>query len=526
MVISSPGKGHRPLSTSPPRLDSLPDDVLGIIFGHLGIDELVNLRLVGRGLSDRVLHLGLPRYLSSHRQSHLTLHPSSFAWSPYQLVQHNHLINRSLTQHEWHALQIGSTWIQPVIPTLHLTSDRLILGVGGKLLSHPLYPPRSTISSHGGRGKVVGKAREFPISPRGVGSRADIVGVVDLHDNQGSLAVAQFNGTIQRLSLPEAGPSIPRITARYSHPRGKESIHTVTGSEGGQMMMTTTSSGSAYLYTNTRSPWTEPSSIKLSSNRAWSSLLVSSHPTLSPTAMIGVQGSIEFHDILPTGLQQTVSRRILGPDLPLTSSPYDIHLPPLDGSSSHHPSLLLSAWYDSHLRLHDLRTPSTTPVGVFMDPYTWADGSAFYSTCFVGEHHIAGGGSRHGTVAFFDIRNSKKGWSCFSPGGKGSPVYSLRGEGGKVWGVTERRAFVLAFDGSGDVEDGLVLPEARNVGLGAGGVRNGRDRDRGRHVPSGWKGRGGKWAWTVRYDEEEGSKAVGYEHRERGVTLFDSLAVA
>jgi len=153
-----------------------------------------------------------------------------------------------------------------------------------------------------------------------------------------------------------------------------------------------------------------------------------------------------------------------------------------------------------------------------------------YSSAFVGETFIAGGGARHGTVAFFDIRNNKRGWSCFSPGGKGSPVYALRGEGGRVWGVTERRAFVLAFDGSGGEVGGLVNEELRAetiVGGAAGnggGGRGGRQA-RGREVPSGWKGRGGRWGWTVRYDEDEG-RGVGYEHSERGVKLFDGLPVA
>lgn len=118
-------------------------------------------------------------------------------------------------------------------------------------------------------------------------------------------------------------------------------------------------------------------------------------------------------------------------------------------------------------------------------------------------------------------------------------MYALRGEGGRVWGVTEKRAFVCTFDGSGDEVGGLVSDElAEEVGgrmssgsNGHGGherIGNGNgghgheDRWRGRHVPSGWKGRGGRWSWTVRYDKDEG-KGVGYDHAERGVKLFDGL---
>jgi len=155
-----------------------------------------------------------------------------------------------------------------------------------------------------------------------------------------------------------------------------------------------------------------------------------------------------------------------------------------------------------------------------------------YSCAFLAEYHVAGGGARHGTVALFDIRSIKKkntnqnqnqnqnqnkdGWSCFSPEGRGSPVYKLVGEGGRLWGVTEKRAFVFTFDGSGGRVDGVVRTEARAKRK----VGGGRER------PSGWKGRGGKWGWTVRYGEEEEDEVVtGYDHSQRGVSLFDSLKV-
>ncbi|WVQ78157.1 hypothetical protein IAT38_000238 [Cryptococcus sp. DSM 104549] len=513
---------HHPNEAAAPRvqLDTLPDDVLGAIFNFLDIGELLRCMEVGSGLSARVTSLGIPLYLTRHRQSHLSLFPHPSQWPPTALVRYNHIINRSISQHKWHALQIGRTWPQNVIPTLYVDPEgsRVVLGVGGSLVVHPLLNPNGGGGVGHGRygGKAAGLAREYPIRTPGTGSRSDVVSIVDLHDGQGSLAIAQFDGQIQRLTLPPTGASIPRITARYPHPRTNSTrIRSVTGSEKGEALMSTTWEGLVSVV-NTRSPWAESSTMNVHGKVAWSSLLTTSHPVLAPTAMLGTKTSIDLHPLLSSGLSTTPSRKLCGPDLPQASSPYDIHLPP--PSSSHHPALLLSAWYDSHLRLHDLRSSSPCPAQTFQDPYTWADGSAFYSACFVGGNHIAGGGARHGTVAFFDIRNASKGWSCFSPGGKGSPVYALQGEGGRVWGVTERRAFVLAFDGSGDEPDGLVRSEARAVTQ--------RDRDRGRNVPSGWRGRGGKWAWTVRYDVDEGNRAVGYEHKDREIKMFDSLVAA
>lgn len=547
--------------TVAPRLDGLPDDVLGPILSQLSISDLISLRAVGRGLCSRIDCLGIPLYLSSKRVAHTTLYPSPSSssssrdtrhdqWDPLSLVRYNHHIDRSLADHRWHAVQIGKTWSTAVIPALHLSSDRLIIGVGGKIISHPLLPPNANRRGE----RVVHRPREYPLTRPGSnsGTRSDVVGIVDLHDSQGSLAVAQFDGSVQRLILPESGASVPRITARYPKPQlqdagtgvsagigGAGSIQTFTGNEDGSLTLSTLASGHAVLH-QMKSPWLEPTSIALSSKspRAWSSLLSTTHRH----AMLGVSGSINIHPLRSTGLDIVPTRKLHGPDLPLTSSPYDITYAP--EGSSHNPNLLLSAWYDSHLRLHDLRERShssssslivctsnhdgtasndsgiTSATNTFMDPYTWADGSAFYSCTFVGSHHVAGGCARHGTVAIFDIRQPRKGWSTFSPGGKGSPVYSLKGDGGRLWGVTEKRAFVLAFDGSGEIHEGLVHSDARaDVGLSA--------RMKGREVPSGWKGRGGKWGWTVRYDQtlSESSTTVGYEHRDRGVELFNSLAV-
>ncbi|WVR04993.1 hypothetical protein IAU60_002005 [Kwoniella sp. DSM 27419] len=542
--------GSPPRSTPDrPSLYTLPDDVLGMVFRQLELDELVKLRRVSKGTHERVTSLGFPLYLSSHRIAHRTLYPSSSDWPAESLVKYNHSIDRSLGHHLFHAAMVGPTWTQAVIPTLDLTSDQLVVGVGGRILVHPLLPPGGLESldwgtaespskpARRGKGKVAHRAREYPLAKRSSGGRADVVGIVPLPpDVSGSgsgvsdlsAVVAQFDGTISRQTFPSIGPSQPRITAKYPLPLARaaqqgpaESIHTLVSSRSADRFMTTSVSGLVSVYA-TRSPWAEPTSIQLGSPRAWSTQLVTAHPTLPPTAFLGVSGGIDLHSLSPTGLSPKPSRRLLGPDQPLLSSPYDIQLPP--ESSSHHPSLVLSAWYDSHIRLHDLRSPSSNPVSTHMDPYTWADGSAFYSTAFVGQHHVAGGGARHGTVAIFDSRFAKRGWSCFSPGGKGSPVYKLQGDGGRLWGVTEKRAFVLTFDGSGHEPNGVISHELDEQTRSAA-QQTGRNA-RAREVPSGWKGRGGKWGWTVRYDEHEGRAARGYRHSDSNVELFDSLPLA
>ncbi|RSH95567.1 hypothetical protein EHS25_000659 [Saitozyma podzolica] len=446
--------------------------------------------------SRSILHFGIPRRLTSHPTAYATLSPPARLWPPYALLRHNTLISRQLVRREWHALQVGPTWSQPAIPALCLLPDRLIIGVGGKLLVHPLVDP-PTYGREGSRGgRVAGRAREYPVAKRGSASDADIVGIVALSD--GSFGVAQYDGTLQRIVLPSGSGSdgirSMRSTAHYPHPQGSN-IHQLASSL--DLMMTTTSSGLVSLW-KSRSPWVPPRTIQLpQGQRAWSSLLIADHPTLPPLAMLGLSGGVDIHHLDPSGtLTPTPDRQLVGPDSPANSSPYDLTFPP--DPSGHHPSTLLSAWYDSHLRLHDLRVPSSSPVASFFDPYTWADGSAMYSCTFLSERHIAGGGARHGVVALWDIR------------------YAKRGDGGRLWGVTERRAFVCAFDGSGSTPEGLVLNEAR--------ATRGKVSDR----VTGWKGRGGKWGWSVRYnngDDERANEggAVGYEHSDRTVKLIESL---
>jgi hypothetical protein len=437
---------------------------------------------------------GVPLYYLGHSQKHITLHPAQSSWKPKLLVQHDRFINLALKHRRWHALQIGPTWRDSAIPTLSLSSQRLVLGVGGKIIVHPFVDPYQP------GGKAVGRGVEYMIAKKGSTSGADIIGAIEIgHDE---LAIAQYDGTLQRLKLRAGGI---QSMAHYAHPRGSN-LHTLAAGEEGEVLMTTTASGLVSVF-KTKSPWVPPDTFE--KDRAWSSMIRTRHPHLPPSIFLGMTGGIAMHQIRPTGPDSKQFRALTGPDN-VRSSPYDMTFP--SSPSVHHPSLLLSSWFDSYLRLHDLRTPDPSPVTEFFDPWQWADGSAVYSTAYLGENHVAGGGARHGTVCLFDIRQSKRGWSVFSPGGKGSPVYALKGDGGRLWGVTERRAFVVAFDGSGARKEGLVMDNAR------------APKERAKDRPSGWKGRGGKWAWTVRYDEP-GEICTGYEHNQKGVALFDSLMV-
>ena len=278
---------------------------------------------------------------------------------------------------------------------------------------------------------MVGKSREYIIA-KGKSSHADIIGLIDLQDE---LLIGQYDGTLQKFRFDGNGL---KSIAHYGHSKGSN-IHTMSGDK--DLVATTTSHGLVSLF-KVRSPWIRPDTFKVQ-DRAWSMLLSTRHGSLQPAIYLGMTGGIRIHQIRESGTDGKLERRLRGPEETVRSSAYDMTFPPT--SSVHHPSMLLSSWFDSYLRIHDLRSPSQYPMIECFDPWQWADGSAIYSTTYLAENHIAGGGARHGTVSLFDIRMPKSGWSIFSPGGKGSPVYSLKGDGGRLWGVTEKRGFFRWF---------------------------------------------------------------------------------
>ncbi|RXK39939.1 hypothetical protein M231_02734 [Tremella mesenterica] len=714
-------------------LEHLPDDVLSQVLDRLSLPELLSLQQLNSSLHQRILHLGIPLYLSHHPQSHLTLHPPVQEWSPLSLLKLNTSIDRSLSTHRWRALQVGQTWSQKVIPALALSSDKLLLGVGGKLIVHPLRPfeqarhpedsieeeevfnsstlnhPDTTSGSYEGGNKknnddirknnnvdwkhdedwkehdgkeekrsqiekegpkVLHRAIEHSIVSSELGSAADIIGLACLSSEEGGdVVVAQYDGTIRRFSLSSNGRSIRHLSTFLSPSSSssssssstfntssarqnpnldpnstviedtnqhetnpipwrdisqgiKNGLHTLSHTK--SLFLTTTST-SAHLY-HLNSPnlppttYTLPSSSSSSSSsstlsstmedsnngkgeiRIWSSLLSSYHQSL----FLGLSTSISIHPFSSSLKISSSSRILYGPEEPLKSSAYSIRLPP---DNTHDPNLLLSSWYDSCLRIHDLREKSSGNVMEMNDPYSWADGSAMYSCCWIGSFHVAGGGSRHGTVALFDLRFSKKplsivspttsnmnqdgigdysnihgnlnsqshftstpgnsstspsssnlrtitsisnsksssnlhnksksaeynenqygwklkpniqgsfpkqqqnsDWSLFSPGGRGSPVYSMISSSGRIYGVTEKRSFVLSFDNVNSTDE-IVHSSAR------------ANQRKSIDTPYSYRSRGGRWGWTVRYGEyAQVDRSVGYQHGDRAVRLFESLS--
>jgi WD40 repeat protein len=163
------------------------------------------------------------------------------------------------------------------------------------------------------------------------------------------------------------------------------------------------------------------------------------------------------------------------------------------------------------VRIWDVRNAAATAVA------TQAAGSGDGVGTGLDHSPVVGGESRRhdegvgavGSSGSGSVRHSDRGYfggrgrTMFSPGHDPSPVYSLVGEYSRVWGATDRRAFVLDFDdadGHSSHNGGSARDGARTTGAwaGEGAVKDvsaglGRSRsgsDRGRKLGRGHEGDG------------------------------------
>jgi WD40 repeat protein len=120
--------------------------------------------------------------------------------------------------------------------------------------------------------------------------------------------------------------------------------------------------------------------------------------------------------------------------------------------------ILVSGWYDGHVRVHDLRSstrvstintvdgpaPLIPVLESHFDP--WCLEPIYSVSCGGGSSaFIAAGVARHSLVAFWDVRYPKRGWSVHAPGNDPSPVYAIILESSRLFGATQSRPFVYDF---------------------------------------------------------------------------------
>lgn len=419
-----------------------------------------------------------------------------------------------------------------------------------------LYPQlRRTNAHHDGR-------RANSYSPL-----EDITGFYQLPNGQ--VITGNVGGVLQRQHFSKNSLGLGHTsqtaesTALYQHPFMQQIVE-VSGdstSTGGVAILSATKAGLASLY-HAESPWTQPSTIDVGT-RLWTAHL--SLNASQPFAAFGGSGNtsqaLRVYPVLPSGIfasspTKASSHVAFGGCQRGRSAVYGITTPSNDMtmSFSNNPgSIVLSAWYDSFARIYDLRatnlaTGKATPVVEMQDPWSH---EALYCCDFVGPGHVVAGSARHGMLHIWDprmvrtatsrrdtaiandgtsnisVRNPHEravlsmhqgGWTVYTPGQPDSPVYDIKGEGGRIWGVTNRRTFVLAFDTFGtspldpqargwDIVPPYLEPQSHS--------RNGQNGH--------WQGQGRSGGWKG--DADEGSRNYGtcYEHADKSLNPFYSL---
>ncbi|GAA6063366.1 hypothetical protein JCM10212_000305 [Sporobolomyces blumeae] len=241
------------------------------------------------------------------------------------------------------------------------------------------------------------------------------------------------------------------------------------------------------------SPWSDPAVVPLKT-KSWSVHLA---PTSSPDWLAIGNTSTAPLSLVPldsTGCPITSAMTSLAHTTKSTSV-YGLTSPSLDCSPFLRPDqTVIAAFFDSSTRIYDLRIrPSPSSSSALVTPSDWDDpvppanevmrladpwsDDPCYSVACGGPLgcSVAVGSARNSAVRLFDIRQPsaslpptttmttmmgtkssdrtrrpRRGWTAFSPSGDRSPVYGLAIETSRIWGVTERSAFVLNYHAGRD----------------------------------------------------------------------------
>ncbi|KAH6912621.1 hypothetical protein BKA70DRAFT_1264393 [Coprinopsis sp. MPI-PUGE-AT-0042] len=210
---------------------------------------------------------------------------------------------------------------------------------------------------------------------------------------------------------------------------------------------------------------------------------------------------------------------------------YGITRAPLNSPWGASPQILVSGWFDGEVRIYDMRDSSSTcprtiasslatngslasrPTGeqfarpTFLKPVLslhdrWQHEAIYTVGCGGGNgSYVAAGAARHGVVSFWDVRRGagerlsnantlpqettdnfdsvegygqsvrKSGWSVHAPASTSdsSPVFDLIMESSRVFGVTDRKGFVLDFGPTPTVEQYPAVARSPEEGTSSSG---------------------------------------------------------
>jgi len=390
-----------------------------------------------------------------------------------------YLINRAWPSRNFTARTLNNRWPQKYQPVLALSPTRLIVAAGNAITSYQFG-----YSAKGGR-SIVAQEGIYTVFPAQPGF--DITGVEFLPDGgrDETLMVSNHSGSLIRIRLPSSSGQITKNGVHaYNHSRFgrppppplqvKSTAQYTNSSEAiraltvvGTTAVALSANGVAFVL-NAASPWIAPTTCVVG-KKAWSVHIETR--SSSPFLAVGTDEAVVMHALINGSPSDKPCAILGGPGNPTPVYCVGAFIP------GGNPNIVASGWYDGKVRVHDLRSSQRTwlsetlsvspdkrtvlaPVMTFSDP--WRSFDPVYSLAARGrmedekeglagggmpheDHYLTAGSALHSVVCLWDVRRPSQSWSVYAPGGDRSPVYSLKAEGSRLWGVTQWRAFVVDF---------------------------------------------------------------------------------
>ncbi|GHJ87000.1 hypothetical protein NliqN6_3402 [Naganishia liquefaciens] len=491
-------------------------DIWTEVLDQLDAPDISRLSRSSKKAAALVNALGWPSLAQRYRMHHVTVDLSDEETPKMSVLKHNFHVAKSLHERRMLAKQVGQNWDKGYIPKIRISKERILVAAGPKLIGYSLQPHRYPHEEIARRivtaETTVWTPQIDSLQHRSIHQNAytdlrrrnshmngrrttayspleDITGFCELPDGQ--VVTGNVGGVLQRqrfsLDAQTSGETqLAQSTALYPSPSMQQIVE-VSGALSGtsSLVLSATKDGRASLL-RAEAPWIQPSIID-THTRLWTAhLSIASQPYAAFGGSGGSSQALQIYPVTPTGIlvPEKVQTPFLG-SKHARSAVYGLATPPKDMSmpySNNPSSVLLSAWYDSHARLYDLRVSemaSRRPVMEMQDPWSH---EALYCCDFTGNGHIVAGAARHGMLHIWDPRlirsperssatrsanvrqdiqpdavfaSHRGGWTVYTPGQPNSPVYDVKAEGGRIWGVTNKRTFVLSFDTQGAAADAV-----------------------------------------------------------------------
>ncbi len=378
------------------------------------------------------------------------------SWSAKSRVRYDTLTDRCWTRskHEAHhnttyiARPLSKQWRGKFQPVMDISSSHLVVAAARTIYIYSFRVPNLPNDA-----PPVDLAHQHTL-PDAQQARCDITSIAFVSDELWTctLLVGFQNGGIEQLLYQD--DTVVSTLPDFTDIHGDCLVESIKTDD--QILLSLASSGHAAL-TNRAS--SQSSEIYLQA-RSWVSML--SLKASTPFAAFGMSSTmpLAIHSITEQQLSPTPSCVLVmdkNKDTATPSGVYGLSSAPFASPWGSSPQIIVSGWYDGHVRCHDLRASDSLrrksepgspsflcPVLSMSDPllcepiYSVSSGGGTAS-------HIAAGSARHSVVSFWDVRSPRRGWSVHAPGNDSSPVYDLILESSRVYGVTQSRPFVLDF---------------------------------------------------------------------------------